>query len=96
MMPDGGDPMDAPVSGRPAPRHETMFDSPMSGSQQNAGRDVRPGPQPDSSVRFKREVRAIADVFKSIADDEALPVSEKLRLMNECINDANAYMQRAS
>jgi hypothetical protein len=46
MMPDGGNPMDAPVSGKPAPRHETMWDSPASGSRQSAGRDVRPGPQP--------------------------------------------------
>jgi hypothetical protein len=75
-----------------------MWDSPASGSRQSAGRDVRPGPQPDDSVRFKRDrcAGAIADVFKSIADDEALPTSEKLRLMNECLNDANAYLQRAS
>jgi hypothetical protein len=79
MMPDGGNPMDAPVSGRPAPAHETMWDSPASGSRQSAGRDVRPGPQPDDSVRFKRDrcAGAIADVFKSIADDEALPTSDQ-------------------
>jgi hypothetical protein len=96
MMPAGGNPMDAPVSGKPAPRHETMFDSPMSGSQQNAGVDVRPGPQPSDAVRFKREARAIADVFKSIAEDGSLPTSEKLRLMDECLRDANAFMRRAS
>jgi hypothetical protein len=100
MMPDGGDPMDAPVSGKPAPRHETMFDSPMSGSQQNAGRDVRPGPQPSDAVRFKREddrcVRAVADVFKSIADDGTLSTGAKLRLMDECIRDANAFLGRAA
>jgi hypothetical protein len=99
MMPDGGNPMDAPVSGRPAPTHQTMQDSPMSGSQQNAGRDVRPGPQPDDSVRFKRDDRvakAIAEVVKGIASDTSLSDSEKLRLLDECITDANAFMSRAA
>ena len=102
MMPDGGNPMDAPVSGKPAPRHETMQDSDFSGSRQNAGRDVRPGPQPSDAVRFKSSdaeskcVAAIADVFKSIAADASLSDGEKLKFLDECIRDANAFLSRAA
>jgi hypothetical protein len=55
------DPTQAPISGKPAPRHETMWDSPASGSRQSAGRDVRPAAPADDTPRFKSAAAAVAE-----------------------------------
>jgi hypothetical protein len=61
---DPASPMDAPLSGRPAPTHTTMFDSDMSGSRQNAGRDIRPAAPADDTPKFKSAAaRVAADNF---------------------------------
>jgi hypothetical protein len=55
-------PMDGALSGRPARTHETLWDSPHSGSRQDAGVNVRPAAPADDTPRFKSATDTWSDI----------------------------------